>query len=118
MRLNPFLSPPLFPNLTAENRQCFDPKKKQEKKESAAQPVAHGPKGSGIRKRVSAVMPNTFGCLKAWEEIAAGSLAALFGLFRVKTYHSSPKHKDSYPTGNPSALKFSFGSHIADFTCA
>lgn len=34
MRLNPFLSPPLFPNLTAENRQCFDPKKKQEKKKA------------------------------------------------------------------------------------
>lgn len=32
MRLNPFLSPLLFPNLTAENRQCFDPKKKQEKR--------------------------------------------------------------------------------------
>lgn len=34
MRMNPFLLPPLFPNLTAENRQCFDPKKKQEKKKA------------------------------------------------------------------------------------
>ncbi|HWV32093.1 MAG TPA: hypothetical protein VN038_20675 [Dyadobacter sp.] len=91
--------------------------RKNKKKESFAQPAAHGPKGSGIRKRVSAVMPNTFGGLTTCEEIAAGSLAALFGLFRVKTSDSSPKRKVSYPTGRHSPLKFPFDFSIADFTC-
>ncbi|MDR6809655.1 hypothetical protein J2Y45_006732 [Dyadobacter sp. BE34] len=34
MRLNPLLSPLLSPDLTAETQQCFEPKKKQEKKKA------------------------------------------------------------------------------------
>jgi len=32
--IEPVSFAPAFPNLTAENRQCFDPKKKQEKKKA------------------------------------------------------------------------------------
>jgi hypothetical protein len=113
--IEPVLFALLFDDLPAENDNVLT-QRKNKKKESSAQPVAHRPKGSGIRKRSSAVMPNTFGCLTSGSEIDAGSLAALFGLFRVKTSKSSLKQILSYPPCRDSSLKFPFGLPSTDFT--